>query len=280
MADAIQHLLGLLRAAIWPAAVSLAIVFLVPRVAQRGRAASWPFLLAFVAAYCMGHAIEAGPDWTLRPVRNWHWMFYLVPAAGMVAAICASTKVTWTHRCLLIALVAALAAGLLTSKPVLWAPRPASVLMLFTYFMFLWAALSPLERTVTPGVLSAAYALPAAALSVMISEQISLADGVIVIAVAAALSSFALVAWLTKLAGPVYGWTMPIAVALGGWAWIETLSEARLWPLLLVPAAPLTLWITAAGPLVRLRSPAALAVQGLAMLIVIVLANALLRVTT
>jgi hypothetical protein len=279
MAEAIEHLLGLLRAAPWPAAVGLAIVLLVPRVAPKNRVNSWLYVFAFVAAYCLGHAIEAGPDWTLRPARNWQWMFYLAPAAGIIGAMSTLTKATWTNRCLMIGLLAALAAGLLTLKPVLWAPRPASVVMLFAYLFLLWAAATPLERAFSPGALSGAYALAAAALSVMISEQISLSDGLVVVAAAAGLAGVALGAWLAGSADQAVGLSVPFAITVGGWAWIETLSEVRLWPLLLVPIAPLALWVTRTGPLVRLRGPAALAVPSVAILIVIVVASVLLRFT-
>jgi hypothetical protein len=278
MEEAVGVVLALLRAAFWPAVVALAIVLVAPRISPRRFALAWWLIAAFVVAYAVGHALAAGPDWRLWPARNWHWMFYLVPLAGLVGVISTSNNASSTNRCLMMASFAILAAGLLTSRPTLWAPRATSGLMLFAYFTFAWSALAPIERRTSPAALAGSFALASAALSLMISEHISLSDGAIIVAAAAALAIIAIAAWLARRAEPAAGLAVPFAIALGGWAWIETLSEARLWPVLLIPLAPLALWTAQSGPLSRLRRPAALGVQFAAVLSVIVLAGVLLRV--
>jgi hypothetical protein len=278
MADAIGVLLGLVRAAIWPAIVTLTIVIAIPRVLRPRHAISWLYIGAFVVAYCVGHALEAGPDWRLVPTRNWQWMFYIVPFAGVAGAVCASSRTTLIGRCLIFVVTAALTAGLLTSKPVLWAPRIVSICLVITFVIVLWASLKPLELQISLPALAFAFALAGGALGVMISEQISAADGAIVAAAAAALFCIALGARLTPRAGSAEGLSLPVAVTLGGWAWIQVLSEARLWPLLAVPFALLALWLPRFGPLTRLRGAAALAVQCSGIVIAVVLINLILKI--
>jgi hypothetical protein len=276
MEQAQEVLLGLLRAALWPGLVSLAIVLLAGIVLSGRAPGAWPIVLSFVASYFVGHALAAGSDWTLRPARNWQWMFYLVPLAGLAGVISTSRRATWINRCVLIALLGVLTAGLLTAKPVLWAPRPLCILLVFAYFISLWAALKPLESRVSAESLAAAFALPAAGLSLMISEQISLSDGKIVVSAAAAFGGVALGTWIAKRYEAAAGLSVPYVIALGGWSWIEVLSEARLWPMVIIPLAPLALWLTQRGKLTRLRGAAALSFHVAVMIAVIGVAALLL----
>src|SRR6476619_1023016 len=135
MAEMIEIGLGLLRAALWPTAVVFSALLLCRFALPQRRIASWMIVAAFVAAYGLGHALAAGSEWTLRPSRNWQWMFYLSPLAGIAGVISSSSRASWTNRCILVAVIALLAAGLLTARPTLLAPRTICLLLLFSYLV-------------------------------------------------------------------------------------------------------------------------------------------------
>jgi hypothetical protein len=256
----IEVVIGLLKAMLWPAASAVG-VLVFTRLVLPTRWMVWAIPVAFVTAYCLGHALAAGSDLTFRPVRNWQWMLYLVPISGAVGLISTSIRATWTNRCLLVAVFLAVTAGLLTSRPTLWAPRAMAVALLFAYFALLWTAIAPLERRVSWTLLAATYALAAAAVGVVISEQISFSDGKTVMAAAAGLAAISVVTWFASRSEPAPGLTIPFAIAVGGWAWVEALAEARLWPILLVAFAPVGVWVTQLHRLRNLHGAACLAIQ-------------------
>ena len=273
----IQAAFGLAMAAVWPAIASLAILFLIRFATPQRKVASWAYVVAFVAAYCLGHALAAGAEFTFRPSRNWHWLFYLVPIAGVAGVLSTSPRASWFNRCFLIAVLAVLTAGLLTTRPNLWAPRSLFIAAIFVYLIACWLTFEPLASRLEPARISAAFWLAAAALAAMIAEQISLTDGGIVASAAGALAGICIFALITKSVEPTAAFAVPVAIALGGWAWKEVLTESRLWPLLILPLAPATLWLTQSGPLARLGGIARMATQLAVTFVVIVVAAILIR---
>jgi hypothetical protein len=235
-------------------------------------------IAAFVVAYCLGHALAMGSTWSFVPDRSWHWMFYLVPLAGVAGVISSSPKASWFNRCFLVATLAVLAGGLLSARPSLWAPRPVIVLLIFAYIVALWLSLEPLSKRVTPGTLAAGCALVAAAAAAMIAEQASLTDGKILMGAAGGFAAVALAATLLKNAEQAVGMSVPFAITLGGWAWVEALFEARLWPLLIIPLAPLAMWLTQVGPLKPSRQLVTTIMSLACVLAAVVVAGGLLRV--
>ncbi len=94
---------------------------------------------------------------------------------------------------------------------------------------------------------------------------------------AGALGGMAMTVWLFGSTSPAIGLSLPFVAVAGGWVWVEVLFEARLWPLLLVPAAPVALWCTQLEGVKKMRPGAAMAVGVACMLAAIVVAGAMLR---
>jgi hypothetical protein len=67
-------------------------------------------------------------------------------------------------------------------------------------------------------------------------------------------------------------------MAVAGWAWVEALAEARLWPILIIPSAPAGLWLTQVGRLRSFRPVAGLAIQIVLTACIFGVASALLRI--
>ncbi len=146
MAEMIEIGLGLAKAALWPAIAAFVALVVFRFAVPPRRVPAGAMSLVFAAAYCLGHALAAGPDFTLLPGRNWQWLFYLAPLAGVVGWGLSWPRVNCIARCVFVGGVILVAAFLLTAKPTLWAPRPALVIMLVAYLAAVSAALAPLLR--------------------------------------------------------------------------------------------------------------------------------------
>jgi hypothetical protein len=250
-----------------PAAVALAVDWLCrllpARVAER---IGLPGALA--AGFFVGYLLL--PEWAaLLPKRHWQWLPWLVIAAAVVGWTSGRTApqngrtggrfyVAWIAWCLL----AAASGWLLTPTwATLWPPRMVTMPLLAAYLlalMFLLAALP--ERLVGrlfAGLLTAASLTTA----LLIAIAISLKTGQVAIVAAAALAGCFVAALIaanraaskeshdigTRSLIPLF------AILVGGLAFVGTIEPVRgpIPIILLAPAAPLVLWLFAAGPLAK-----------------------------
>jgi hypothetical protein len=200
-----------------------------------------------------------------------------MPIAGIAGWLSTHPRAGWGQRFFLIAVVALLTAGLLTNRPGLWAPRAVLIVGIVAYLVAAWLVLEPLAARLSSVSFAAAGWLTATVLAGLISEQISLTEGKIVASVAGALAAIAVVALLAKQSAPAPALTLPLLLALAGWAWKELLTETRFWPLLAIPLALAALWLTQLGPLARRPPAVRFAVAFGVALIVLILAAVITR---
>jgi hypothetical protein len=275
--QALQAAVGMLTSGVVAGFAALAVLLLLRYALPPRKLSACSFVSAFVVASGLGHAFAAGRLFSVTPDRNWHWLFYLIPLAGIAGCISTHPRASWFNRCFLVAVLALLTAGLLTSLPVIWAPRPALIVSIFVYLVLSWLIIEPLAARIRLESSAGAFWISATGLSGLIADQISVTEGAIVASIAGALASLAIVAVLQKRGEPLPSLALPILVALGGWACKETISEARLWPLLMIPLAPAALWLTQIGPLARRSRPAAWSTSIAILLAVIAVAAAIVR---
>ena len=252
-----------------PAAISFAVSFALTRLLPADLARRHSMGLAVCVGYCTGYILlRSSAD--LVPTRNWQWTFYLVMAAAVIGAAAAGNGIWLFERWLLYLLVAAIAAWLLVpNRTTLQPPRSTWLWMLTAYLTVLATLLDPLIRRIGDGPPLAAMVLSASGVAAIVAYYYSLTDARVAGVAAGAMAGCWIASWLlsTSGAGAV---SLVYSVLIGALAFNGTVGPARpLFGLLLVPIAPLALWLFVAGPLAKLTGRTAVVLQMGAVLAVI-----------
>lgn len=244
----------LLYGGVVPAVVAFSLVFVLRRVLPASAAERYPTAIAFAAAFFVGYALL--PSWAaIAPTRHWHWLPYLGLVAMVMGPVGLAQGLLRVERWLLTLLLAVLAAWLLVPT---WADlqpsRPTYILILTAYVLLLSMLLDPLPARVPARLFLAALTIVAGAGALMLAVFVSLTFARLAGVAAAAMAGCAVAAF--RNGGP----TMPravipaFAVLLGGSLFVGSIEpDPALHGFLLVPAAPLGLWLCARGPLARHR---------------------------
>lgn len=274
MNESLLALLDLLKAlalgVLAPAAVALALVWLLGR-SWLARAADRGVLALAVAVACLaGCALLPGVT-RLNPDRHYHWLPYIGLLAAVVGSLPPRAGALGVARWLLVALAAVAAAWRLV--PVwddLWPPHAVSIALLAGYFLLLTALLDALPNRLCgpalPGILAMVAGMLMLVLMVAaVSARFAQLGGVLVGAFAGCWIG-GLVAKLpstgTKLPSADKGLFPLLAMLVGGLAYVGCIDkDPELPALLLLPAAPLGLWLLAIGPLSKLQGRAAIIAQ-------------------
>jgi hypothetical protein len=245
--------------------------------------------------YVLGFALAAGffagywflPDAALVPSKHWHWLPYLA-AVALVGGLTSASDASWTARLLAYGAVAVVAAWKLVPH---WGdlqpPWHYAVPLLAGYFLLLSVLLVALPDRLLGPLFVSLLCVSAGATALLITIGFSLKYGQVAAIAAAALVGCLMATLLPKLTrraseGPsewldpsIRGLVPVFAILVGGLAFVGTIDPSPPMPVMLVaPAAPLMLWLFAAGPLARLNGPPAIAAQTAAVLLPLALAIA------
>lgn len=205
------------------------------------------------------------PVW---PDQYWQWLSYLGVVAMGVGAIAQVPGVAPLERRLLYLLLGAIAAGLIVPT---WSDlephRSAYVLGLTGYVLALCVLLEPLTTRFTDRFVAAQLGLAAWATVIAVAVFVSMKFGQVGTTTAAALLGYWGLDWIQAREGSVRGLIAVYAVTVGGLAFVGYINPLPTLPaMLLLPVAPLALWICRLAPLRRLSVITAGAVGTLAVL--------------
>lgn len=236
---------------------------------------------AWAAGFFVGYALL--PDGaSLLPQRHWQWLPWLGLAAGLVGRSSAPSYlslIAW-------AILAAVSAWLLVPTwTTLWPPRLVTFPLLAAYLFLLMSLFGVLPNRLITRALIGYMAVSAIAVALCIAIGVSATYGRITALAAAALIG-CYIAAMTPAWRPMQPDASPdslgirslipaFAVLVGGIAFVGTIEPKQPLPIImLAPAAPLTLWLFAAGPLAKLQGWKAGAVQVVAVLLPLIIALA------
>jgi hypothetical protein len=233
--------------------------------------------LALAAAFCTGYVIL--PEWAeLVPVRHWQWLPYVAALAGVVSPIGLAAGVSRIERGILHALLAGGAAWLLVPDWESLEPSRGVYVALLGGYLFVLATLLDLLPDRLSGVtLQLWLTLAAFAVAGTIAAFVSAKYGQVATVAASSLLGCTVAGWSRGTSTTTRGLIPVFALLIGGATFVGAIEpEPPMYAILLVPAAPLALWLFAWGPLSRLRGIAAFAAQACAVLLPIGIAVAAL----
>jgi hypothetical protein len=255
-----------------PAAITIAVVFAANSLFAENVADRWAMAAGMSIAFIAGYAIL--PDWAaFWPERHWQWLPYLAAAAMVIGPVGLARGVWTAERWLLWILLAAVSAWFLVPTwQTLDPPRQVYIPLLAAYLVLLTALIDPLARRFSPNVVLAQLALAASAVAILVvAGAKSMVYGQLAGIAAAATAGCFLAAFLSSSRSMTRGMVSVYSVLVGGMAFVGYVEpEKPLAGMLLLPAAPAAMWLGSLGPLARLRGAAAIAVQTLLVVAVLV----------
>jgi hypothetical protein len=290
-----EHLRPVLFAAGPAALVSAAAGWLLGAVLPRELAPRYRLGVALAIGFIVGNwLLPDSPQFV--PTRHWHWLPYLAAGAAAIGGLTLGGGVTWPERIVAYALLALVAAWLLVPTwEELQPPRPYLIGLLAAYFAVLAALLAMLPARLQGATVAAPLTASATGVALLVTAEVSMLYGQLVAVAVAALAGCTVATLRTRsvsehtlapsasegsplppLATSLRGLAPVYAVLVGGLAFVGAIEPTPpLWHIMLAPAAPLALWLFAAGPLGRLPGKWATAAQIAAVLVPLALALAL-----
>jgi hypothetical protein len=267
-----------------PAAVALTLAAILQRVLPEKIGQRIALAVALAAGFCAGYWLLG--EWTsLMPRRHRQWLPWLAMAAALVGrgpapiwsvwsvlAFGSARIRRWRHVYVHLpwALLTIASAWLLVpSWPTLWPSRQVTIPLLAAYLFLLMTLLAALPDRLLGRTFVALLAAAGVATALLIAIGVSFRIGAIAVAAAAAVGGCAVVARANYARGMI-----PIfSVLIGGLAFVGTIEPQKPLPIiLLAPAAPLGLWLFAAGSLAKFQGWKAVALQSAAVALPLVFA--------
>jgi hypothetical protein len=274
-----------LRAIAAPAAVAAVLGVILLRALPPRLAERLALPIALAAGFCAGYWLLG--EWTaLVPQKHRQWLPWLAILAGTAGRSTASSYVSWVSW----AVLAALGAWVLVPTwETLWPPRLVAIPLLAGYILLLIGLLATLPDRLLGRLFGFLLTAAAVTVGLQIAIGVSAKIGLVALAAAAALGGCAVSACLprreTKTGessrDAASRSVIPIfAVLIGGLAFVGTIEPQEPLPIiLLAPAAPLALWLFAAGPLAKMEGWKAIAGQSVAVLLLLGIALAVVVAT-
>ena len=266
-----------LRCGLIPAAAALAVFLAVgwlwaPDVARRYRAG-----IAFAFGVFIGFVLLPETK-TLAPAQFWEWLPHLGVLAAFVAGVTRAAGVTRGERWTAVYLFSAVAAWLIVPQwQELMPPWPVQWVCLAVGMIVLTALLMPLPQRLPGRAFPWWLVLTAATTSVLMMEQVSETFGRLAALPAGALAGCGIATLLSKELVDWRSLVLPFATVVGGYAftgYVYPTTPVR--PMLLLPLAPLALWMCTLEPLARLAGVRAVAFQAICVLTPLLIVAALL----
>jgi hypothetical protein len=263
-----------LYTAVPPLAAAVATAWLLWRLLPVNIAERYALGIALAVGFFIGYWLLPDNWAPLVPQKHWQWLPYLA-AAAVLGGLPLAAGVSWPERLLAYGALALVAAWQFVP---LWEelqpPRHYAVPLLAGYLFMLTALLTALPDRLLQSTSVALLTASAGATALLIAVGVSVKYGqVAAIAAAAMTGCFGASFISAKRALAIRGLISVFAVLVGGLAFVGTIEPTPPQPIiLLAPAAPLMLWLFAAGPLARLKGSPAIAAQAAAVSIPLTIA--------
>ena len=289
---ALEIVFALAKIGLATAAAAMVTAVLLRRLlpAQLGDRLALPVSLTF--GFCAGYWFLG--EWiSLVPERHRQWLPWLAILAALAGRNTALDKLRASRNAALsVGMFAALSLVsawlLVPSWATLWPPRLVMVPLLAAYFVSLMASLAALPDRLLGRTFVGLLAAAASTVMLLIAVGVSVKIGSIAAAAAGGIGGCAAAALLTltksseaSRASASRSLVPIFAVLIGGLAFIGTIEPQKPLPIiLLAPAAPLVLWLFAAGPLAKLQGWKSAVLQVAAVLLPLIVALAWLVIST
>jgi hypothetical protein len=227
-----------------------AISWLWPKEAARRYAAS----MSLGAGVFVGFVALQGTR-RLAPTQFWEWLPYLGLLAAVVAGLIRAEGVLRGERWIGVFLFATLAGWMTVPHwPELRPAWPVQHGLFAVAVAGLAELLALLPARLPTGALPFWLMVVSAAVSMLLTAELSMTFGQLAALPAGALAGSTLAAFLKPDADIWRGLALPYATLVVGYAYVGAIYPTDpLWPLAAAPLAPLALWLVAVGPLARLR---------------------------
>ena len=269
-----------LRGGVIPALAALVLFVLISGLWPSGVARRYLCGVAFALGAFIGFVLLPATK-TLAPAQFWEWIVYLAILAAFLSGLTRAEGVTRGERWTAVYVFAPVAAWLIVPKwpelvpawPIQWAGFSLAI-------MLLTALLHPLPQLLPGRAFPWWLMLVMAAISVLLFDQ-SETFGVLAALPAGALAGCAAAAIFASEPPDWRSFVLPYVLAAVGYAYTGAVYPPEpQWLMLLVPFAPVVLWICCFGPLARLSGARAVVVQAACVIVPLVIIAALLRANT
>jgi hypothetical protein len=263
------------RSGVLPAAAALAAFFAISWLWPPDLARRYRIGVSFALGVFIGYILLPS-TLSLLPSQFYEWIAYFGVLAAFLAGLTRADGVSRAERWSAVYVFAPIAAWLIVPQwPGLSPPWPLQWASFSIAIIMLTALLNPLPQRLAGRAFPIWLMIPAAVTSVVVqSETFALMSAL----PAGALAGCAIASFLSKEPVDWRGLLLPYATVVGGYAYTGFVYPTEpFWPVLLLPAAPLALWLCAMGPLARLNGFRAIAAQAVCLGIPIAAAWALLQ---
>ncbi|WP_254512653.1 hypothetical protein [Anatilimnocola floriformis] len=265
--------------------MEIAALLIIPIATAAAVAALGRWLLPGAFRYVLPVAIAAGfaagcflfPDrLPLIAERYWHWLPYVALIAAVFGAVTAARGERAYDLPFWLLVLGFIAAWLIVPRyPDLKPSRPWSLLLVTTYLAGITWLLTQLPERLRGRLFLAILTLTALATTVLVTAEVSLRIGTVALRGPLAMLGCQLVPRLfaksnwDQIPRELLGVISVFAILAGGSAYIGAVElSSPHWLLLVVPAAPLVLWLFAFGPLSRLKGATSIIAQLVAVALV------------
>ncbi len=215
------------------------------------------------AAFALGQAVGLGlavwgsANWF--PSRNLHWPPWLAVVSAVVGPIIVAGGLAFLERWLLALLAALATAALIVPDwPELWPARPISMAAVTAALACIARGAESVARRQPARLMGLTVCITAVAASALIAASLSFRLGESALTTASALTGVALALLIRPDESAIRGLALPYAIGVGAWCYVAAIElpppEPPIWGLMLIPAVPLTLWLTACGPPARMTA--------------------------
>jgi hypothetical protein len=210
--------------------------------------------MATLSGFLVGYGLLKLAPWA--PEAHWHWLPYLLIASAIVGPVACAVGVNHVERLLLYLLVAVVAAWFLVPT---WEDldpsRTIHCVVFVAYVVVLASLLEPLAIRLLGPLLPIVFWATMTTAAVVLALSGSLRFAQIALAGAGSLFGVLLVACFRRETNHVTGLALLFSVMAVGLMLVgrvNSFSEVPLASYLLVPAAPLSLWLGVTGPLTQM----------------------------
>jgi hypothetical protein len=231
--------------------------------------------VAFALAAFIGFVLLPSTN-TLAPDQFYEWILYLAILAAFLSGLIRAEGVTRGERWTAVYVFAPIAAWMIVPQwPELFPAWRIQWAGMALAIMLLTALLHPLPQLLPGSAFPWWLMLAAATISILIFGETFI---MLTALPAGALAGCGIAALCVREPPDWRSLVLPYALVISGFAYTGAVypSEPR-WPMLLVPVAPLTLWICRVGPLSRLTGVRAVAVQAACVIVPLAIMAVLLR---
>lgn len=244
---------SLLGGVLLPATVSIVVALVILRILAEETARRYAGALGFAAGLMAAYALLEPHD--LRPSMYWHWLPWMALGGGLIGPVTLAAGVRFPERCAAMLLLALVAAWFLVpTRASLLPVRSLYVAAFAGSVMLLWILLDRLATRGSTALVCGMLGLASLCGGALVAAVVSLRFGLLEIAASAALGGGFLAA-LQKQDDRIVRGLLPAQTVVACGIILFARVNVGLPPasLVLIPAAPLMLWLGEAGPLGNVR---------------------------